>query len=226
MSSYTAQNFMTATDVSRETLALFEKWENLLTHWNKSINLVQKATVSEFWSRHALDSAQLFASLPDRARECLDLGSGAGFPGLALAIMGRGRVGFHVDLIEANGKKSSFLRTVIRELGLPARAISERAESLPAKPYDVISARAFAPLPKLLDYAAPFWAEHTVGIFPKGRAYQDELVAARESYDYDVQIKASESDEAGKVLIISNLRALTEVKTAQNQQKDKDFPCA
>lgn len=210
-------DFQAVTGLSAEVAEQFEKWQNLLSHWNVSINLVQKDTIAQFWARHALDSAQLFEHIPKDARRCLDLGAGAGFPGLALAIMGAGRDGFHVDLVESNGKKISFLRTVIRELSLPASALKVRAEEMDSKPYDVISARAFAPLPNLLDYAAPFWAEHTVGVFPKGRNYQSELDAARESYNYDVTLQNSRSDDEAKILIVKSLSA---------HRSSKEISCA
>jgi 16S rRNA (guanine527-N7)-methyltransferase len=210
-------DFQAAIGLSAVELERFEKWQKLLNHWNNSINLVQKDTISQFWTRHALDSAQLFEHIPKEARRCLDLGAGAGFPGLALAIMGAGREGFHVDLVESNGKKISFLRTVIRELSLPANALKVRAEEMQAQAYDVISARAFAPLPSLLDYAAPFWAEHTLGIFPKGRNYQSELDAARESYNYDVSLHNSRSDDEARILVINSLSA---------HQSSKEISCA
>ena len=211
------EDFQAATGLSQGDTSQFEKWYNLLNHWNNSINLVQKDTIGHFWTRHALDSAQLFEHIPKGARRCLDLGAGAGFPGLALAIMGAGCEGFHVDLVEANGKKISFLRAVIRELSLPASALKVRAEDMEARPYDVISARAFAPLPNLMNYAAPFWGEQTVGIFPKGRNYQSELDAARESYDYDVSLHNSRSDDEAKILIVKSLSA---------HQSSKETSCA
>lgn len=204
-----AQDFAKVTGVSRETLQMYAEWENLLTHWNKSINLVQKGTLEQFWGRHAYDSAQICAHIPDQAKSCLDLGSGAGFPGLAVAIglkqSGEAR-GAHVDLVESNGKKCSFLRAVIRQLGLPAKVLQRRAENLPQTPYDVISARAFAPLPRLLDYAAPFWGTHTTGVFLKGRQYEGEIKQALYNYEFDTQVFDSLSSEDGKILVITGLK--------------------
>lgn len=204
---FDVKDFQAATDVSRETLALFETYVNLLTYWNKSINLVQKDTVPEFWERHAYDSAQLFPYVPDTAKRFIDLGAGAGFPGLALAIFIRGRDGAHVDLVESNGKKCTFLRTAIRELGVPASVRQGRAESIPAEPYDVVSARAFAPLPKLLDYAAPFWGVNTQGLFLKGRTASGEINQAKQGYDFNAVSHPSVTDTEGALVVVTDLTA-------------------
>ncbi len=209
-SQYHAEDFARDMQVSRETLAGFEKWFHLLSGWNNSINLVQKSTIEQFWQRHALDSYQLCSLVPAGASKLLDMGAGAGFPGLALAIYLKSDpkwAGAQIDLIEANGKKCSFLRAVIRELSLPARVIQERAEQTAPAQYDVICARAFAPLLRLCDYALPFWGPDTIGLFPKGRNYAQEDELARKSYDYELGLLASKSDAEGQILILKNLKA-------------------
>ena len=167
-----AEQFQRQTNVSRETLEMYQTWLNLLTHWNKRINLVAHSTLHDFWLRHALDSWQVVGLLPENTKPVLDMGAGAGFPGLAIAIALKDRPDTKITLVESNGKKCNFLRTVIRELNLPAKAVQARVESLELpkeeQHFDVITARAFAPLPKLLKYSLPFWGKETVAILPKG----------------------------------------------------------
>lgn len=208
------EQFQKDTDVSRETMALYIQWYNLLTHWNKKINLVSSTTISDFWRRHALDSHQLFSCLPKRDVSILDLGSGAGFPGLALALslkhsckdapIGR------VTLVESNGKKCNFLRTVVRELSLPANIVQDRVEGfaqMNSEAFDVITARAFAPLSKLLGYSEPFWGGATLGIFPKGRGWQDEIESAEGQWLFDVETRQSQTAEDAKILLVSALKS-------------------
>ena len=131
-----------------------------------------------------------------------------GFPGIAMAIgckqAGRGQV----LMVESAGKKANFLKTVIRELDLPAKIWADRAENLPAQPYDVITARAFAPLPKLLTYAQPFWGKHTTALLLKGQTAQAELTQAQKHWSFHVETQVSRSDETGLVLKLTDLQAL------------------
>lgn len=203
-----ARYFAEETNVSRETFQTYETWRNLLTHWNKKINLVSASTIDQFWTRHALDSHQLFALAPVGVKTWIDLGSGAGFPGLAMAIALRDKADASVMMVESNGKKCNFLRAVTRELGLPAQAQQVRAEDLPPAPYDVISARAFAPLPKLLAYSARFWGEDTIGIFPKGAGWKNEVDAAELEWSFSVETRESKTDADAKILIVKNLTPL------------------
>lgn len=203
--AFTAQDFAALSDVSRETFADFQSYEALLAKWNRKINLVSPAAAKDFWGRHALDSWQLAAHLPSHAQRGLDLGSGAGFPGIALAIACKARGQGHVTLVESAGKKASFLRTVIRELDLPAKVWADRAEKMPPEPFDIISARAFAPLPRLLTYAHPFWGEGTIALLLKGKGVDAELTQARKTWIYNVESTQSLSDPAGAVLKISGL---------------------
>lgn len=203
--AYSSEDFSLESDVSRETFECFLQWDLLLKRWNSKINLVSKSAMADFWKRHALDSWQVTRELPVGAPNIIDLGSGAGFPGLALAIALKARGEGHVLLVESAGKKTNFLRTVIRELDLPAEATSMRAETLEARPYDVVSARAFAPLPRLLTYAQPFWAEGTIGLFLKGLAAEQELTDARKYWTFRHESHASVSDPEGVMLKISGL---------------------
>lgn len=203
---YNANDFARETNVSRETLALYEKWESLLNTWNRSINLVQRTALEAFWQRHALDSHQVVGFIPATAKTALDMGSGAGFPGVSIAIALRNRAGATVTLVDSAGKKGTFLRTVKRELNLPITVSTDRVEALDLPAQDVISARAFAPLPKLLGYALPFWGEQTVGIFLKGRRADEEIEAAQAQFDFIVEKHPSITDSEASVVLIRNLK--------------------
>jgi len=204
--AYSFEDFARESNVSRETLADYQAWHALLLKWNRKINLVSPMALDDFWRRHALDSWQIWPYVPKKAEKFIDLGSGAGFPGLAMALGCKARGQGHVTLVESAGKKTTFLRTVIRELDLPATATSVRAEEIEQKVHDVITARAFAPLPRLLAYAQPFWGEGTIGLFLKGEAAQEELTLASKEWTYNVEIIPSRSDSTGCLLKITELR--------------------
>ena len=186
----------------------FDAWHALLKKWNRTINLVSPAAMAEFWERHALDSWQVTQFLPEDAKSAVDLGSGAGFPGIALGIAFRERGAGDVLLVESAGKKATFLRTVVRELDLPVRVTSERAEVLPEQAFDVVSARAFAPLPRLLGHAERFWGEGTTGLFLKGESAEAEIAEARKTYAFDVDSHPSRTSENGKVLVLRGQQRL------------------
>ena len=211
--TYTAHDFASEADVSRETYEAFVAWQALLVKWNSRINLVSPSALSGFWLRHALDSWQVAAHLPAAEEKlnltCLDLGSGAGFPGLAVAIACKARGAGQVTLVESAGKKANFLRTVIRELGLPATVWADRAEKLAPTPYDIITARAFAPMPRLLTYAQPFWGEGTKAVLLKGQNTQAELTEAQKCWSFEHDSQQSRSDPQGEIVVVSKLRAMT-----------------
>jgi 16S rRNA (guanine527-N7)-methyltransferase len=202
---FTTQDFAALDDVSRETFADFEQYSSLLSKWNRTINLVSPKAAEDFWGRHALDSWQLAAHIPENAQKLLDLGSGAGFPGIAIAIACKQRGQGHVTLVESAGKKAMFLRTVIRELGLPADVWADRAEKCSSEPCDIITARAFAPLPRLLGYAHPFWGKGTTALLLKGQGVSDELTEAAKTWIYKENQWASRSDPTGVILQIKGL---------------------
>lgn len=203
---YTAEDFAKESNVSRETLADYELWLAHLLKWNRKINLVSPSALDDFWRRHALDSWQITPHMPEKAHRFIDLGSGAGFPGIALAIAAKYQnPDSQVLMVESAGKKTSFLKTVIRDLKLPAKATSERAETLEAKPYDVVSARAFAPLDRLFNYAQPFWGEDTIGLFLKGGNIEAELTEADKSWKYFHELIPSLSDSTGCIVKITGL---------------------
>ena len=171
----TPEAFAEHFDVSRETLASLSAYVDLLEKWQHRINLVSSATLPDIWHRHILDSAQLLPHLPvistHQRCQILDIGSGAGFPGLVLAILGAG----DVQLVESDQRKAVFLQTVIRELGLSARVINQRIETLPTIQPDVITARALAALPKLISLIAPQLHDGLTCLFLKGASVDEEL---------------------------------------------------
>ncbi len=189
-------------NVSRETLGRFDLWNALLRKWSKRINLVAPATLDAFWTRHALDSAQLARLMPDRATRWIDLGSGAGFPGIAIALMRMENHPAHVTLVESNAKKAAFLRACIDETGAPADVLCARSESLPPKPYDVITARALAPLPKLLGLSEAFAGPSTVRLFLKGAEVQKEIEEARKAWVLKYESVPSLTDKTATILKI------------------------
>jgi 16S rRNA (guanine527-N7)-methyltransferase len=171
----TPESFAARFNVSRETLGSLSAYVALLEKWQRRINLVSPTTLPDIWHRHILDSAQLLPYLPvvsTRQRcQILDIGSGAGFPGLVLSILGAG----DVQLVESDQRKAVFLRTVIRELGLTARVSNQRIETLPACQPDVITARALAALPKLMSLVAPQIHNGLTCLFLKGASVDEEL---------------------------------------------------
>jgi 16S rRNA (guanine527-N7)-methyltransferase len=203
----TREEFELAARVSRETSAAFDKWRELLVETSAHTNLVGRSTLADFWERHAMDSFQLFEMIPEHAQRIIDLGSGAGFPGLALALglKDRNREG-HVVMVDSVGKKMAFLRSVIAATGAPAEARTIRVEEInSAETFDVVTARAFAPLHKLLEYAHPFMKNGALGLFMKGRHYQDELTEARKHWTFEAKVIPSSTSD-GVIISIDEVR--------------------
>jgi 16S rRNA (guanine527-N7)-methyltransferase len=191
-----AQGFAEIFPVSRETLARLEAYAALLTQWSAHINLVGRGTVADLWRRHFLDSAQLRPLVSDAARSLIDLGSGAGFPGLVLAILGVPAV----ELVEADSRKSAFLREAARVVEAVVTIRPCRIAAVPPHPVDVVTARALAPLDRLLDLARPFLSPDTVCLFPKGERAEAELTLARKRWTIASALHHSISDPRGVVL--------------------------
>ena len=172
-----AAEFASLLGVPRETMANLESYAQLLERWNRSINLVGRDTMSDLWRRHFLDSAQLMAFLPPapagRPRRLIDMGSGAGFPGLVLSLLGAGEV----HLVESDRRKCAFLREVARTTGARVQVHPVRIEHLENLKADVVTARALAPLDRLLDYAQNLLLPGGVCLFLKGRTVERELAA-------------------------------------------------
>ena len=181
-----------------------EAYRRLLEAGNQQTNLVGASTLEHFWRRHVLDSAQLIWFAPDAVRWA-DLGAGAGLPGVVLAILLRGRPGATIHLVESMAKRCRFLQDVVQRLELPAVIHNARAESLNLK-VQMITARALAPLDRLLEYAAPNAAGGAGMLFLKGEQAPTEIKEARRRWRFDAAIHASLSDPRGQVLEISGLR--------------------
>src|ERR671910_459950 len=191
--------------VSRETRERLDIYADLLRKWQRSINLVGPRTISDLWNRHFTDSAQLLPLIPPAekpaTRVLVDFGSGAGFPGLVLAILGAGKV----HLIESDQRKATFLREVARATGTPVTVHAKRIEQVAPFPADVVSARALAPLGDLLGFAAPFLHPDSLCLFPKGQMAEDELTAASRTWNINVDRIQSVTDPSATILRISQV---------------------
>jgi 16S rRNA (guanine527-N7)-methyltransferase len=192
----TAEGFAEIVSVSRETLARLEAYAELLTRWSARINLIGRDTIADLWRRHILDSAQLRRLVPERARSMIDLGSGAGLPGLVLAVLGVPGV----ELVEADSRKSAFLREAVRITEADAMIRPCRIEAVPRHSVDVVTARACAPLDRLLGLAEPFLAPDSVCLFLKGERIEEELTLASKNWTMAVSISQSRSDRRGVIL--------------------------
>ena len=209
-----AESFRSAFGVSRETLSRFETYAALLTQWQKAVQLVAPSTLGDIWGRHFADSAQVVGVAPEGAATWLDLGSGAGFPGLVAALLLMEQRPVRVALIESDTRKAAFLREVARKTGAPVDIFATRIELQTTQAsvgqVDVISARALAPLDRLLGLAQPFWTPRTVGLFLKGREAEKEVEAAHKVWRFGVDLVPSRSDPSGRIAVITNLGAKTE----------------
>lgn len=218
-----AAGFVAAIDVSRETVERLNLYESQLKLWQRHINLVANATLPNVWHRHFLDSAQLLPLIPDEARVFADLGSGAGFPGLVLAILlqeqRKSAAGVASDgaedrpwrflLVESDVRKCAFLREVARQAGVAVEILSTRIEN-PETQYklgavDVVTARALAPLDRLLGLAAPLFGERTVGLFLKGQGAQAEIEAARLQWAFDASCVPSVTAADARIVVVRSL---------------------
>lgn len=192
--------------VSRETIGDFAIYADVLARWQRRINLVSPGTLAQFWRRHVADSLQCMALAPD-ARRWIDLGSGAGFPGLILAILQKNMESDH-HLVESNQKKCAFLREVGRRTATPVKIHTQRIESVAKlsnlRSFDVVTARALAPLTSLLQYSAPFMGADTTGLFHKGRDYELEIEECRGRWSFDLVIHRSATALDSVLLEIRN----------------------
>ncbi|WP_374575159.1 16S rRNA (guanine(527)-N(7))-methyltransferase RsmG [Phenylobacterium sp.] len=198
-----AAEFARVSGATDAQVADLERYRQLLAEWNEKMNLVGPATLEIFWSRHAWDSAQLLKITPD-ALTWADLGAGAGLPGVVLAILGKGRPGFHVHLVESMAKRCRFLSEVVSELGLPATVHNERAENL-SLDVDIVTARACAPLARLLGYARPYLERGALALFLKGQDVASELEEATRYWKFEADILPSLSDPRGRIVRVRRL---------------------
>lgn len=206
------KQFLKKSGVSRETMENIKIYASLLKKWQKQINLVSDSTLTEMWSRHFYDSFQLKAlieALPHRQDEAkkmrfLDIGSGAGFPGLLLSMLDIGE--FH--MVESNNKKCAFMRQVIRETNATAVVHNERAEKLVPFHVDYIVSRACASLDKLFELGKNFIHEDTICLFLKGQIANEEISQARKNWHFEVNKFTSATEESGMILKVSHIKAL------------------
>jgi 16S rRNA (guanine527-N7)-methyltransferase len=192
-------------DVPRETIERLETFAELLRTENVRQNLVSKSSIDAVWERHILDSAQLIRFAPKDAKSWLDLGTGAGFPGLMVPLFHSA----HVVLVESRRLRAEFLRTAASALGVAERVeiLCSRLETVAERPVEVISARAFAPLPKLLALGERFSTPDTIWILPKGRNAKTELDAARSSWQGDFRLEPSLTDGDAGIIVASGVQS-------------------
>jgi 16S rRNA (guanine527-N7)-methyltransferase len=196
------EDFAKKTNVSRETLARLKAYADMLVDWNARHNLVAKSTLPDLWQRHMWDSAQLAALIPAQARSLADLGSGAGFPGLVLAAM---RPDLSVTLHEATTKKCAFLQAAAERMALHVTIENARMEDLPRQAFNVVTARACAPLPLLLDYAYRFTGANTVCLFLKGQNVGSELTEAHKYWNMKASQIPSQTDPSAAIVSVREL---------------------
>jgi 16S rRNA (guanine527-N7)-methyltransferase len=198
---------LTLVPVSRETMARLDRVVGLLLEWQQTRNLIAASTIPQIWTRHVADSMQLLDLAPD-AKLWVDLGSGGGFPGLVLACALAEKPGARVHLVESSGKKCAFLQAAIDAARLPAEVHCRRIEdfipAFPTKP-DAVTARALAPLPKLLALAYPLLKSAPRGLFPKGQDVAVELTAASKCWNIGYRLVPSRTDARGRILVIESL---------------------
>jgi len=195
--------FQAASGCSDAQLADLIAFRDLLDDWNGKMNLVGPSAMEAFWSRHAWDSAQLLQMEPE-GKVWADLGAGAGFPGLVLAILLKDTPGASVHLVESMAKRCRFLETVVGTLNLPAKVHNARAESLNLK-VDVVTARACAPLVRLLGYAEPYLRRGATGLFLKGQDVVSELTEATKYWKFSHDLLPSRSSSEGQVVRVKGL---------------------
>jgi 16S rRNA (guanine527-N7)-methyltransferase len=199
--SFGPSEFAAATGVSRETMQRLDVYAGLLRAWSARINLVGRATLDDLWRRHFLDSAQLLPLIPRVAKSLIDLGSGAGFPGLVLAILGAQGV----ELIEADSRKAAFLREAARVTATSATIQGCRIEAVAPREVDVVTARACAPLDRLLQIGQRFIGPQTTCLLLKGEQAEQELTEAAKAWTMTASRYPSRADPGGNVLLLQQV---------------------
>ncbi|HQY42557.1 MAG TPA: 16S rRNA (guanine(527)-N(7))-methyltransferase RsmG [Paracoccaceae bacterium] len=202
----TRANVLAGRTVSRETMDRLEVYEALLRKWNPAINLVSRSSLDQLWYRHFEDSAQIFSLCAAESGTWTDLGAGGGFPGLVVAILAvEAKPDLSVTLVESDQRKAAFLSTVAREVGVKARILPQRIEATPALGADVMSARALAPLTKLLAYADLHLRRDGQALFPKGATYREEIDQAFETWRFSHEATPSMTDPSSVILSIRDI---------------------
>jgi 16S rRNA (guanine527-N7)-methyltransferase len=214
------------TPVSRETSARLDRFVEVLIAWLKHTNLVARSTVPVIWTRHVADSLQLLDLAP-QAKVWVDLGSGAGFPGIVIACALAGTEGAKVHLVESIGKKATFLRQAAQVTSAPATIHAMRIEDFVDKApesIDVVTARALAPLPKLLTLAYPLLKKGALGLFPKGQDVASELTEAAKYWKIEHSLIRSRTDEKAQILVVRHLEPVRAVRPRNPQRKGHRRP--
>jgi 16S rRNA (guanine527-N7)-methyltransferase len=196
-----ADGFSRMVDVSRETMDRLRAYVDLLISWNRRINLVSCNTIGDIWRRHILDSAQLYPHIPTQARILVDLGTGAGLPGLVLGILGVPEV----HLIEADNRKVAFLREALRVSGTKAHIHAGRIDRVKPVTADVLTARALARLRELLEMSERFRGLRTRCLFLKGAQVDAELTEAGDAWKMRLERFPSVSDPSGCILQLEDI---------------------
>lgn len=198
------------TPVSRETLARLDQFVAALLDWRQRTNLIAASTVPKLWTRHIADSLQLLDLAPG-AKVWIDLGAGAGFPGLAIACALADRPDTAIHLVESNRKKAAFLNAVCRQIAIPAEVHNQRIEEF-TKHFkgnvDVVTARALAPLPDLLELAAPLLKTGALGLFPKGQDVEAELTAASKYWKIQPTLVPSKTNPQSRIVVVRGIERL------------------
>ena len=198
-------------DVSRESIQRLEDYQALLVKWNGAINLVAKSTIGQFWDRHVVDSAQLYAKIPTNCTAWLDAGSGGGMPGIVIAAIAKEYAPeMRITLVESDQRKATFLRRAADSLSLNAEVLTDRIEALTPQNASVFSARALAPLNTLLEYAELHLLPDGTAIFPKGERYQEEIAESRKNWHFDVVTQPSLTDTKARILVVKGIKRVDE----------------
>ncbi|HFB2048325.1 MAG: 16S rRNA (guanine(527)-N(7))-methyltransferase RsmG [Hyphomicrobiaceae bacterium] len=200
---------------SHETIEKLKLYEIELKRWQPVVNLVAPSTINRIWHRHFADSAQIAEFIPQKTFHLADIGSGGGFPGLVLAIVLHYRSDFRVTLVESDGRKAAFLREITRKIEIPVEIISTRIESnvtiSKLGGVDFVTARALAPLNRLLSLVFPFFSDKTRGFFLKGKDVYREIEFASRSWKFKFDLQKSRTLSEGRIVILRNLTRRPEV---------------
>jgi 16S rRNA (guanine527-N7)-methyltransferase len=200
----TADEFQRLTGAGPERMAELERFRNQLNEANAVMNLVGPDTLPDFWNRHAWDSAQLL-DLAGFCRTWVDVGAGAGFPGVVLSVLVKAQTGSHVWLVDSLQKRCRFLQGIVDALELPATVVWGRAEHQALKA-DIVTARAVAPMERLLGYAQPYLSRGAQGLFLKGEKAELELQEASKVWQVDAELTVSRSDPRGRIVTVRSVK--------------------
>ncbi|MDO6590457.1 16S rRNA (guanine(527)-N(7))-methyltransferase RsmG [Loktanella sp. D2R18] len=198
-------------NVSRETLDDLHRFSELVQKWTTKINLISPSTVSSLWERHIVDSAQIYASAPKIFNKWVDIGSGGGFPGIVVAIIGKvAQPNAMFILIESDQRKATFLRSAIRELDLPAKVLAERIENAAPQNADIVSARALSTLSTLLPFVERHLKPDGQAILHKGKRAREEVADAANNWRFALEDSPSLTDPDAQILIVKGISRVSE----------------